>query len=148
MVEARLCACDWLSNGDEIRRSSARFDARQRRIKCAHWPWYVASTPTLLPETRLLGRNDCTRRAIMLAPCSRSAQGAGPWPAAPRSIAAQALSATESGRTPAAGVSAGGEVCRYRDDGGGGGGLSVDRARPGRLSPAPKRNESSTKRRP
>src|SRR5215467_12677798 len=39
-------------------------------------------------------------------------------------------------------------VCRYRDAGGGGGARSVDRARTGRLSPSPKRNESSTKRRP
>jgi len=105
-----------------------------------------ADDVTLLPGTRLLWRKDCMRLASMLAPCSRSAQGAGPWHSAPRSNTVHALSATASGRTPAAGVSAGGEVCRYRDDGGGG--LSVDRARQGRLSPAPKRNESSTKRRP
>ena len=58
------------------------------------------------------------------------------------------LSATEIGRTPSAGVSSGGEVCRYRDDGGCGDALSLARARKGRLSPSPKRNESSTKRRP
>src|ERR671925_1050625 len=58
------------------------------------------------------------------------------------------LSTTESGRTPSAGVPSSGEVCRYREDGGGGGTLSVDRPRKGRLSPSPKRNESSTKRRP
>ena len=39
-------------------------------------------------------------------------------------------------------------VCRYCDAGGCGGARSVDRARTGRLSPSPKRNESSTKRRP
>jgi hypothetical protein len=37
-----------------------------------------ADDAKLLHGTRLLWRTDCTRLAIMLAHCSRSAQGAGP----------------------------------------------------------------------